>query len=164
MRGTFVMPQSLPQNLPDSPFTTVTLRAASPADAPALAALLHQLGEDESRPDPALLALRLSELPSGREVVVAERDGRLLGTCTVILVEHLAHNFARSAIVEDVVVDKGARSLGIGQALMDKAAERGRAWGCYKLVLSSGQSREAAHRFYESLGYKPHGISLYLDI
>ena len=59
---------------------------------------------------------------------MAERDGRLLGTCTVILVEHLAHNFARSAIVEDVVVDKDARGLGIGQALMDKAAERGRAW------------------------------------
>ncbi|MDU9397934.1 GNAT family N-acetyltransferase [Pseudomonas sp. zfem003] len=150
--------------LPDSPFMTLELRAASPTDAPALALLLHQLGPDEPQPDPTLLALRLENLPAGREVLVAEREGQLLGTCTVILVEHLAHNFARSAIVEDVVVDAEARGLGVGKALMEKAAERGRALGCYKLVLSSGLGREAAHAFYESLGYRRHGVSFYLDL
>ncbi|MBP8238070.1 MAG: GNAT family N-acetyltransferase, partial [Pseudomonas sp.] len=73
--------------------------------------------------------------------------------------EHLAHNFARSAIVEDVVVDEAARGLGIGQALMGKAIERARAWGCYKVALSSSLNREAAHAFYANLGFKPHGIS-----
>ena len=158
------MSQPAAQHLPDSPFASFTVRAACAADAQALAALLQQLGSDEPRVDPALLALRLNELPHNRVVLVAEREGKLLGTCTLHLIEHLAHNFARSGVVEDVVVAADARGLGIGRALMAKAAERARAWGCYKLALSSNHSREAAHRFYEQLGFKPHGISLALTL
>ena len=150
--------------LPDSPFADFNLRAVSVNDAGALAALLQQLAPDEPRADAKLLALRLSELPVSRVVLVAERNGTLLGTCTVNLIEHLAHNFARSAILEDVVVDTEARGLGIGQALMGKAIERARAWGCYKIALSSNQSREAAHAFYANLGFKPHGVSLALTL
>lgn len=158
------MPMTAAQSLPDSPFSHFTVRSACPDDAPALVALLHQLGPDDPRADSALLALRPRELPHHRVVLVAEREGRLLGTCTLNLIEHLAHNFARSAILEDVVVDQDARGLGIGQTLMGKAVERAQAWGCYKLALSSGRQREAAHRFYEQLGFKPHGISLALSL
>lgn len=158
------MTQPASRHVPDSPFTHLTLRAACSGDAQALSALLQQLAPNEARADPRLLALRLSELALNRVVLVAERDGKLLGTCTLHLIEHLAHNFARSAILEDVVVDADARGLGIGQALIDKAIERARAWGCYKLALSSNQSREQAHRFYQGLGFKPHGISLALAL
>lgn len=156
------MRQAAPQHLPDSPFADFQLRAASVNDATALTALLQQLAPDEPRADAKLMALRLAELPSSRVVLVAERDGKLLGTCTLNLIEHLAHNFAHSAILEDVVVDGDVRGLGIGQALVGKAVERARAWGCYKVALSSSQSREAAHRFYARLGFEPHGISLAL--
>lgn len=158
------MHQAATQHLPDSPFAHFQLRAASVTDASALTALLQQLAPDEPRADSKLMALRLAELPSSRVVLVAERDGKLLGTCTLNLIEHLAHNFARSAILEDVVVDSDARGLGIGQALIGKAIERARAWGCYKVALSSSQSREAAHRFYAGLGFKAHGVSLALAL
>jgi GNAT superfamily N-acetyltransferase len=158
------MTQPASRNVPDSPFALFTLRPACSGDAQALSALLQQLTPDEARPDTKLLALRLSEPAVNRVVLVAERDGTLLGTCTLNLIEHLAHNFARSAILEDVVVDADARGLGIGQALIDKAAERARTLGCYKLALSSNQSREAAHRFYLGRGFKPHGISLALQL
>lgn len=149
---------------PDSPCASISLRAASVTDAAALAALLQQLAPQEPHPDAKLLALRLTELPTNCAVLVAERDGKLLGTCTLNLIEHLAHNFARSAVLEDVVVDADARGLGIGRALMDKAVERARSWGCYKLALSSNQSREAAHRFYEQQGFRLHGVSLALAL
>lgn len=152
------------QSLPDSPFSHVDVRSACSNDAPALADLLQQLGPDEPRPDTALLALRLAELPQDRVVLVAERNRRLVGTCTLHLIEHLAHGFARSAILEDVVVDQDARGLGIGQALTRAALERARSWGCYKVALSSAQHREDAHRFYQRLGFKPHGISLALTL
>ncbi|MFZ3205459.1 MAG: GNAT family N-acetyltransferase [Pseudomonas sp.] len=158
------MTQPASRHVPDSPFAHFTLRPACSGDAQALSALLQQLAPDEARPDAKLLALRLSESAVSQVVLVAERDGKLLGTCTLNLIEHLAHNFARSAILEDVVVDADARGLGIGQALIGKAAERARAWGCYKLALSSNQSREQAHRFYARLGFKPHGISLALAL
>lgn len=150
--------------IPDSPFATFEVRVASAADAAALAPLLQQLDADEPAPDVALLALRLETPEPRRVVLVAEREGRLLGTCTLNLIEHLAHGFARSAVLEDMVVDNRARGQGIGQALIGRAAQRAREWGCYKLALSSHLDREAAHRFYAAMGFAAHGVSLALPL
>jgi len=35
--------------------------------------------------------------------------------------------------------------------------------GCYKLTLSSNLRREAAHAFYESLGFTKHGYSFLIE-
>ncbi|MCY1263664.1 aminoalkylphosphonic acid N-acetyltransferase [compost metagenome] len=149
---------------PDSPFATFAVRVAVPADAPALAPLLAQLGSDDPEPDPVQLAGRLRLRNPLQVTLVAERDGVLLGTCSLHLIEHIAHDFARSAILEDMVVDTRARGQGIGQALIGHAVEQARDWGCYKLALSSHQDREMAHRFYAALGFAPHGVSLSLKL
>ncbi|EOV9519922.1 GNAT family N-acetyltransferase, partial [Pseudomonas aeruginosa] len=86
------------------------------------------------------------------------------GTCTLHLIEHLAHDFARSAILEDMVVDRHARGQGVGRELIGRAVERARSWGCYKLALSSHQDRETAQRFYAALGFTSHGVSLALHL
>ncbi|WP_448679860.1 GNAT family N-acetyltransferase [Pseudomonas nicosulfuronedens] len=150
--------------LPDSPFATFDVRAASADDAAALAPLLRQLGASDPLPDTALLALALGNQQPSRVTLIAERDGALLGTCTLHLIEHIAHGFARSAILEDMVVDSRARGQGIGQALIGRAVEWARDWKCYKLALSSHQDRETAHRFYAAMGFAPHGVSLSLSL
>ncbi|MDN6858012.1 GNAT family N-acetyltransferase [Pseudomonas sp. CAN2814] len=150
--------------LPDSPFATFDVRVATADDASALAPLLRQLGTGDPLPDTALLALALENQQPSRVTLVAERDGDLLGTCTLHLIEHIAHGFARSAILEDMVVDSRARGQGIGQALIGRAVEWARGWKCYKLALSSHQDREMAHRFYAAMGFAPHGVSLALRL
>ena len=35
--------------------------------------------------------------------------------------------------------------------------------GCYKMALSSNLKREAAHRFYDSLGFGRHGYSFLIE-
>lgn len=96
--------------IPDSPFASFDVRIASEHDAPRLSLLLQQLGSADPRPDPALLAIQLQRPHGDRVTLVAERGERLLGTCTLHLIEHLAHDFARSAILEDMVVDRHARA------------------------------------------------------
>ena len=150
--------------LPDSPFATFDVRVATADDAAVLAPLLQQLGTSDPLPDTALLALALSDQQPSRVTLIAERDGVLLGTCTLHLIEHIAHGFARSAILEDMVVDSRARGQGIGQALIGRAVEWARDWKCYKLALSSHQDREMAHRFYAAMGFAPHGVSLSLSL
>jgi len=150
--------------LPDSPFATFDVRVATVDDAAALAPLLQQLGARDPLPDVALLALALGNQQPARVTLIAERDGDLLGTCTLHLIEHIAHGFARSAILEDMVVDSRARGQGIGQALIGRAVEWARDWKCYKLALSSHQDREMAHRFYAAMGFAPHGVSLSLSL
>ncbi len=110
--------------IPDSPFASFDVRIASEHDAPRLSLLLQQLGSADPRPDPALLAIQLQRPRGDRVTLVAERGERLLGTCTLHLIEHLAHDFARSAILEDMVVDRHARGQGVGRELIGRAVER----------------------------------------
>lgn len=110
--------------IPDSPFASFDVRIASEHDAPRLSLLLQQLGSADPRPDPALLAIQLQRPHGDRVTLVAERGERLLGTCTLHLIEHLAHDFARSAILEDMVVDRHARGQGVGRELIGRAVER----------------------------------------
>lgn len=110
--------------IPDSPFASFDVRIASEHDAPRLSLLLQQLGSADPRPDPALLAIQLQRPRGDRVTLVAERGERLLGTCTLHLIEHLAHDFAHSAILEDMVVDRHARGQGVGRELIGRAVER----------------------------------------
>lgn len=110
--------------IPDSPFASFDVRIASEHDAPRLSLLLQQLGSADPRPDPALLAIQLQRPRGDQVTLVAERGERLLGTCTLHLIEHLAHDFARSAILEDMVVDRHARGQGVGRELIGRAVER----------------------------------------
>lgn len=150
--------------IPDSPLATFEVRPAAAGDAAALAALLRQLGSDEPPADLQRLALCLAQPATHRLTLVAERDGVLLGTCSLHLIEHIAHTFARSAVLEDMVVDSRARGQGVGQALIGRAVAQAREWGCYKLALSSHLEREAAHRFYAAMGFALHGVSLSLSL
>lgn len=92
-------------------------------------------------------------------VYVAECRGERVGTFALIIIDGLAHRGRPHALVEDVVVAPGWRSRGAGQAMMRFAMLRCAEAGCYKLALTSHQRREAAHRFYEMLGFERHGYS-----
>ena len=50
--------------------------------------------------------------------------------------------------VDDLVTTEGARSQGVGRALLDALFEKARAAGCHILDLDSGVHRPDAHRFY----------------
>ena len=80
--------------------------------------------------------------------LVAERDGRLVGLCTVYRdIESV--RFGQRAWVEDLAVDPDHRSEGIGKRLLDAAKDWARAHGASHLELDSGLARADAHRFYE---------------
>jgi ribosomal protein S18 acetylase RimI-like enzyme len=97
-------------------------------------------------------------------IYVATIDKKVVGTFELLIMDNLAHHGSPSGIVEDVVVDIKYRSLGIGKKMMEFAKELCKQHGCYKLTLSSNHKREAAHRFYENLGFKKHGFSFLIEL
>ena len=101
---------------------------------------------------------RFRAYPSYR-LFVALADGAIAGTYALLILDNLAKRGARTGIVEDVAVLPERQGQGIGRAMMAHAREQCRGAGCYKLALSSNLCREAAHRFYESLGFERHGYS-----
>jgi GNAT superfamily N-acetyltransferase len=99
-------------------------------------------------PEKAEARLRSATEDAGSEVLVAEVDGAIAGFCAVYLdIESV--RFGRRAWVEDLAVDAGQRSRGIGKALLDGAKDWAREHGASHLELDSAEVRADAHRFYE---------------
>lgn len=144
---------------------TPDIREATEADLPQLAELYRQLDPVTSIDGERLHTIfsRLREYPHYR-VYVATEAGRMLGTYALLIMHTLGSRLAPAGIVEDVVVDESARGGGIGRAMMLDAMQRCRDAGCYKIVLSSNDERQAAHRFYESLGFAKHGTSFIVEL
>ena len=126
-------------------------RPACAADAPAIAALVAQLGYDTA---PSDVADRLARLlaRSDHRFVVAEGDGQLLGWVHVELSESV--DVGSLAVIAGLVVDRAHRRQGVGAALMAEAEAWARQQGCPLMRLRSSATRTPAHRFYEGLGYR----------
>ena len=83
---------------------------------------------------------------SGAEMAVAEEGGRVLGVAVFRVIEK-THS-GRELYCDDLVTDEGARSRGVGRALVDYMDREARSRGCDVLALDSGTQREQAHKFY----------------
>jgi len=145
----------------------ITVREATARDVPNLLMLYEASGIDRpGENDPDHAAAHWSALrKGGAHVLVAETaDGQALGTLTLFVLPLLAHRTAPAALVEDVAVHPSAQGQGIGRRLIHEAMEIASAAGCYKLALSSNEKREAAHAFYDNLGFQRHGFSFVVPL
>lgn len=97
-------------------------------------------------------------------LVVAERDGRVIGTLQLSFLPGLSWRGAWRGQIEAVRIASALRGQGLGAALIGWAVAACRARGCRMAQLTSKNDRVDAHRFYERLGWdKSHaGFKLYL--
>ncbi len=145
----------------------ITIREAGEADLPAILQLYAQPEMDDGDVLPLDTARDIFRQFSSYPhyvLYVAEHEGRIAGSYALLVMDNLGHLGARSAIVEDVVVDPAVHSQGLGQAMMRHALAEARLSGCYKLMLSSNAKRHRAHAFYEALGFERHGYSFRVDL
>ena len=63
--------------------------------------------------------------------------------------------------IEDVVVDDGARGLGLGTALCHAAIAKAKTLGATSVNLTSRPSRVAANRLYQKLGFELRETNVY---
>ena len=141
---------------------SVTIRQARQSDLATILALYAQPEIDDGAVLPVAEAeeifRRFSAYPDYR-LFVAEHQGEIVGSYALLIMDNLGHQGARSAVIEDVVVDPAFQGAGIGKAMMRHALAEARIKGCYKAALSSNLKRERAHAFYDSLGFERHGYS-----
>jgi GNAT superfamily N-acetyltransferase len=86
-------------------------------------------------------------------LLVAEREGRVVGTFQLTLIQHVAYRGGLVAQIENLIVDPAVRGQGVGEHMMRWAIEEARARGCFRVQLTSNKTRDRAHRFYETLGF-----------
>lgn len=141
-------------------------RPAVEADLPAILRLLAQLSPEDPpmAPERALAVFRRMARNPQLTVWVGECTGSVVATYTMQIMENLGHNGTPAAIVESVVVDAALRGRRLGEAMMRHAGAQAAAAGCYKVALSSNRKRPDAHRFYQRIGFKPHGVSFAIAV
>jgi len=132
----------------------ITIRRAVPADSDRLVGAYEWLfeppGKRPPRWEPSVAKDRLDRLASSPSaaMLVAERDGEMVGFCSIYLdIESV--RYGRRAWVEDLAVGSQHRSSGVGKRLLDEAKRWADERHATRLVLESADARTAAHRFYE---------------
>ncbi|HIJ95899.1 MAG TPA: GNAT family N-acetyltransferase [Desulfuromonadales bacterium] len=144
----------------------VIMREATSTDIPGILSLYAQLGQDDGSVLPVAEAeIIFEKIRSYPDywIYLAIMGDRPVGTFALLIMDNIAHMGIKSAILEEVVVSEELRGQGIGTKMMDYAHDLCRQAGCYKMTFSSNLKREAAHRFYESIGFQRHGYSFYID-
>ncbi len=130
----------------------VTIRTAGHDDLAGAVRLYRQLHPElDLRADAAVEAAWAATLATpGRTVLLAELGGAVVGTADLSVLANAARAGRPYLLVENVVVDAGARRAGVGRALLAAARAHGEAAGCYKLQLSADDPE--AFAFYEAAG------------
>jgi GNAT superfamily N-acetyltransferase len=137
--------------------TDVEFRAATRADLPAIVAMLADdaLGATrESAGDP-VYAAAFDDIDADprNTLVVADRDGDVVGTMQLTYIPSLSHRGAERLQIESVRVRADQRGRGLGREMIGWAVDRARARGCRTVQLTTDKRRADAHRFYASLGF-----------
>jgi GNAT superfamily N-acetyltransferase len=146
----------LPQNISRRFDDRLVVRGAIADDLSDVVALLSQLHEDEAPPlvgEGLTSAFAEIIASSARAVLVASRDGALVGTLDLFVIANLTRGGRPWAGIENLVVDVACRRQGIGRALVDVAVDIALEAGCYKVQLVSHDKRDAAHVLYSHTGF-----------
>ena len=149
----------------------VVFRLARRADLPAIVRMLadDELGSQRERyteplPESYYAAFELIERDSNHELIVAELKGKVIGTLHLMFLPSLSFQGGLRAQVESVRVDGSHQGQGIGSEMMKWTIERAKGRGAHVVQLTTHRSREAAHPFYERLGFKGTHLGMKLSL
>ncbi|MBD0708561.1 MULTISPECIES: GNAT family N-acetyltransferase [unclassified Streptomyces] len=134
------------------------IRPAAKNDVPAIVAMLADdaLGNQRESPDdlsPYLAAFDVLASDPHQNLVVAVREGKVVGTLQLTVIPGLSRRGTVRSVIEAVRVHAEERGNGLGTRLIEWAVEESERRGCRLVQLTSDVKRADAHRFYERLGF-----------
>ncbi|MFD5079677.1 GNAT family N-acetyltransferase [Streptomyces sp. NPDC058371] len=145
------------------------IRRAGADDVPAVVAMLADdpLGAERESPDdltPYLAALERLNADPNQHLMVAVREGHVIGTLQLTVIPGLSRKGATRSTIEGVRVHADERGSGLGSLLIEWAVDESRRQGCQLVQLTSDATRTDAHRFYERLGFTASHVGFKLPL
>ena len=147
----------------------LAIRPATIDDIPAIVAMLADdpLGAQRESPDdlaPYLTAMERLRADPHQHLVVAVREGRVVGTLQLTIIPGLSRRGATRSVIEGVRIHADERGGGLGSRLIEWAIDTSRREGCQLVQLTSDYTRTDAHRFYERLGFTASHVGFKLAL
>ena len=139
---------------------SLRIRPAASGDAEAIAEI-HNQGVAERvatfRPEPRAVEDVRAQMASGRPLLVAEHEGRVVGWAGVGPYDDAAPWYAGVGEAT-VYVAAAARASGAGRGLLEALERAAESEGRYKLIAKVFDTNEPSLRLFASLGYGRVGV------
>ncbi|MEA2763416.1 MAG: hypothetical protein QOD47_2700 [Gemmatimonadaceae bacterium] len=136
---------------------SITIRPASPSDAPVLCELLSQLGYPAAEADIPGRLSAVASFPRAAALVATNRFGEVIGLVTAHIFPSI-HDNEPVAWLTTLVVLEDARGAGIGSTLVKHVEQWAAQNGAKRISVTSGKQRRATHEFYEKRDYENTGL------
>lgn len=143
----------------------MTVREARYEDLQGLLELYTHLHEKSVPPMDATLEKVWEEILKNPDhhVIIAEIDGQVAASCTLLIVRNLTHGLRPFGLIEYVVTHSDYRKRGCGTAVLRYARELCVRENCYKRMLITGSREESTLRFYERAGFASEGETAFVE-
>jgi GNAT superfamily N-acetyltransferase len=149
----------------------IVCRLAKREDLPSIIRMLSDddLGSQRERfedplPETYYTAFEQINRDSNHELIVAELNGKVIGTLHVVFLPSLSFQGGLRAQIESVWVDASQRAQGFGSRMMKWTIARAKTRGAHVVQLTTHRSRDEAHLFYERLGFKGTHLGMKLSL
>ncbi len=110
--------------------------------------------------DNAKLVLKKIRSNQNHVIMVADLDGQIVGSITLLIEPKFIHQGGLVGHIEDVVVRSELQGKGIGEQLVNAALEYAKNHGCYKTILDCDDNVKP---FYEKIGFKRNSNAMRFD-
>ena len=125
--------------------------------------LMQQLRPNQSDEESYVQQVERQQQNTGYNLVgTFDSDGQLLGLAGFVCSEMLSRG--SYLYVDDLVIDEGHRSQGIGRILISWFRAHARTLGCSSLHLDCSNHRLDSHRFYRREGLEDRSLHFVLDL
>ena len=89
-------------------------------------------------------------------IIYSKKDNRIIGSGTIFKIDKIHNN--PIGLIEDVIITKTYRSIGLGKLIIDKLIQIGKNdFGCYKIILNCLEKNIG---FYEKCGFSCVGVEM----
>ena len=146
----------------------VRIRPCEPRDLPAVVELMRQLSEAASAASDFDMDLvqtidaDMARYPAIYLNLVGEEAGAVVGFLSLIFYKTFFHR-GGTALINELVVDRAHRNVGIGSALIDAAVREARARGMDEIEVGTERENEGAQRFYHRHGLEEEYVLLGME-
>jgi GNAT superfamily N-acetyltransferase len=144
----------------------VHIRPARRGDEASLAHLLeeheHHYGNPVAEGAAAAgAAFLIDQPPGGAACLVAERNGGLVGFA-ILNPYFPAANLSHGFFLKELYVAASARSLGVGERLIEAIRAFARERGATRVIWTTADTNQGSQRFYDRLGMRREGKVYYV--
>lgn len=146
----------------------IKIDTATEADLPSIRLLLQELIDAMTNTkgfdaEQSIENCRILIKDPAHHMFVARDKNNILGFVNITIRKTIIHP-RPSGLIDELIVSRGSRSLGIGKQLILAAINKCRALGCCEVEVSTEKSNIKARRFYKTCGFEEDAVLLEIHL